>query len=55
MTMTSLQNRAYELCLQSSRYEIMPDLVCMDCLQLSGLISYFGQITGYLIWPAAIY
>lgn len=40
MMLTSLQNRAYELCIQSGRYEIMGDLASMDCMQLSGVIAY---------------
>jgi hypothetical protein len=40
MLLTHLQKSAYELCLQSSRYEIIPDLACLDCLQLSSLIAW---------------
>lgn len=46
MTITSLQKRGYDLCLQSGRYEIMPDLAGMDCLQLTGLISYLIRLLG---------
>lgn len=40
MTITDLQNRGYELCLKAGRYEIIPELACMDCLQLTGLIAW---------------
>jgi|APLak6261689370_1056187.scaffolds.fasta_scaffold00312_11 hypothetical protein len=47
MTITSLQNRAYALCLQSGRYEIMVDLPTMDCLQLNGLITFLLRSNGF--------
>jgi hypothetical protein len=40
MNITDLQNRAYELCLKAGRYEIIPEIACMDYLQLTGLISW---------------
>lgn len=46
MTITSLQNRAYDLCLQSGHYEIMADLPSMDCLQLNGLITFLLHLNG---------
>jgi hypothetical protein len=46
MTITDLQNRAYALCLKAGRYEIIPELACMDCLQLTGLIAWLLSLQG---------
>ncbi|WP_157381528.1 hypothetical protein [Methylophilus sp. 5] len=44
MNITDLQKRAYELCLKAGRYEIIPELACMDSLQLSGLITWLLRL-----------
>lgn len=40
MTFSELKNRAYELCLQTGRLEIIPDIASMDVATVNGLISY---------------
>lgn len=39
-----LYNKAYLLCLQTSRNEIIPELAFMDVATLSGLIVWLSQL-----------
>jgi len=46
MSVEDLKKRAYDLSLKAGRYEIIPELACMDSLQLSGLIAWLVNRIG---------
>lgn len=46
MTYDTLEYCAYELCLQTRRYEVIADLSYMNFFELIGLISYLLSLQG---------
>jgi energy-converting hydrogenase Eha subunit C len=44
MIQSRLFNQAYILCIQSGRYEIIPELHYMDVATLSGLVAWLCTV-----------